>query len=48
MFDDDILWFDVSMYDSIAVNVGDSFIYIAENEQYLWLCEFLPLFDKFV
>jgi hypothetical protein len=32
MFDDDILRFDVSMYNAIAMDVRDRFIDIAKNE----------------
>ena len=48
MFDDDILRFDVSVNDAVAVNVGDSFIDVAEDKQSFRFGELLPIFDEFI
>lgn len=45
MLDNNIFRFDVPVNDPIAVEVGDSFVYIVENHQNLVLGELFALFD---
>jgi len=45
MFDDNVLRFDISVYDAIAVDIRDCLIDVAENEKDLRLCEFFDLSD---
>ncbi len=48
MLNDDVFWFDVSMNNSIAMNVGDCLEQVVQHLQYLALCELLVLFDDLV
>jgi hypothetical protein len=48
MLNDNVLRFDIAMYNSIAMYIRNSFINIAEYVQNLILIEFFPFLDKFV
>ena len=48
MLNDDVFWFDVSMNNSIAMNVGDCLEQVVQHLQYLALGELLVLFDDLV
>lgn len=48
MLNDDVFWFDVSMNNSIAMNVGDCFEQVIQHLQYLAFGELLVLFDDLV